>query len=102
MRKSMIVLAAAGALASVPALADMDRRIDRYPERADARGTIDALERRDIELKRETAAMRIGAVERREIALQRDLIDDLVDRLERGERVDGFAIDRAFDPHFRG
>ena len=104
MKKIALALAAAGVLASVPALADMDRnsdrRMDRYPSRADdARATIDALERRDDALQRESEPMRIGAVERRQISLQRDLIDDLIDRLQRGERVDAYQVERAFEPY---
>ena len=108
MKKSTIALAAAGMLASAPALADAYRHTDRSMsmERTDARATIEALERRDDALQRESmASMRIGAVERRNISMQRDLIDDLIERLERGERVDPYAIDRAFAPsyhHHRG
>jgi hypothetical protein len=106
MRKSAIAFGAATLLlASAPALADRDyRHMDRSVGPADSRATIDALERRDDELQRRSSAnMRIGAVERRQIALQRDLIDDLIDRLERGEPVDHYAIDRAFEyPYLHG
>jgi hypothetical protein len=101
MRKSTIALVAAGLLGSTPALADRYDHPDPYRNelaRADSRATIHALKKRDDELQRQSdSAMRIGAVERRDIAMQRNLIDDVVDRLERGERVDRYALDRAFE-----